>query len=43
MDDLGIGEGGSETSKFYPIHRTYEKDVDFYWKKLHCFDDEAIA
>ena len=36
--NFGKSEGG-----FYPVHKLSQVDLSFFWKKLKCFDYEAMA
>ena len=40
-EELGLDKPGeiSETAKFYPAHSSSASFLEFYWKKLECYDD----
>ena len=39
-EELGIdSEEEQADAKFYPPHKNYKTDLNFYWQKLYCYDD----
>ena len=40
-DELGLDEG-RKTTKFFKTHPNSLINLDYYWKKLNCFDYEKM-
>ena len=42
QEDLGITEGTSEESRFYPINESQQEVLNFYSNVMYCFDFEKM-